>query len=71
MRVHAAGGDAGDEIVRFAAAHDTDLIGLAWQQVLKPGRADVIKHLLNASPCPLLFVPAAGEPVVNQDHERS
>ena len=71
VRVHAAQGDPGDEIVRFAAAHDTDLIGLAWQQVLEPGRADVIKHLLNVSPCPLLFVPAVGEPVIDQERAHS
>ena len=60
VRVHAASGDPGEEILRFAATHEIDLVGLAWQQVLEPGRANVIKHLLERAPCPLLFVPAAG-----------
>jgi nucleotide-binding universal stress UspA family protein len=66
VRVHAAGGDPGDEIVQFAATHETDLIGIAWQQALEPGRARVVKRLLEASPCPLLFVPAVGQPAMGR-----
>ncbi len=56
--IHAAPGDPGEEILRFAAEHDVDLIGAAWGQSLDPGRAETVKRLLAESPCPLLFVPA-------------
>jgi nucleotide-binding universal stress UspA family protein len=51
-------GDPGDQIVRYAAAEDCDVIITAWGGSLSAGRAQVVRTLLAQAPCPILFLRA-------------
>jgi nucleotide-binding universal stress UspA family protein len=51
-------GEPGNEIANFAQDEDCDLIVAAWGGRLSPGRAVVIRTLLERAPCPLLFLRA-------------
>ena len=52
-------GDPHVAIADFARKEDCDLIVAAWGGRLSPGRAAVVRALLAAAPCPLLFLRAA------------
>ncbi len=49
-------GDPGEEITRYAADSDCDLLIVAWKGRLAPGRARVVQTLLEHATYPLLFV---------------
>ena len=49
-------GDPGEEIVRYAADSDCDLLIAAWKGRLSPGRARVVQRLLERATYPLLFL---------------
>lgn len=51
-------GEPGDEITRYAAEEDCDLIVAAWGGRISPGRAVVVRTLLERTRCPLLFLRA-------------
>jgi len=51
-------GEPGNEIANFAQDEDCDLIVAAWGGRLSPGRAVVVRALLERAPCPLLFLRA-------------
>jgi nucleotide-binding universal stress UspA family protein len=50
-----APGQPGEEIERFAADQDMDLIVVGWHGCLEAGHADILKHLLLTAPCPVLL----------------
>jgi nucleotide-binding universal stress UspA family protein len=50
-------GPPATEVLAAAEALDADLLALAWAQILDPGRARVVRHLLAHSPVPLLLLP--------------
>ncbi len=56
MRMYLALGEAGPEVVRFAAAHGEDAIVLVRRSRLEPGRAAVLRAVLDRAPCPVLLV---------------
>jgi nucleotide-binding universal stress UspA family protein len=49
-------GDPGEEIVRYAADTDCDLLIASWKGRLSPGRARVVQQLLERATYPLLFL---------------
>ena len=49
-------GDPGEEIVRYAADSDCDLLIASWKGRLSPGRARVVQILLERATYPLLFL---------------
>jgi nucleotide-binding universal stress UspA family protein len=49
-------GDAGEAIARFAAEHNSDAVVLARRSRLEPGRAAVLRAVLDQTPCPVLLV---------------
>jgi nucleotide-binding universal stress UspA family protein len=49
-------GDPGEEIVRYAADCDCDLLIASWKGRLSPGRAQVVQRLLESATYPLLFI---------------
>jgi len=49
-------GDPGEEIVRYAADSDCDLLVASWKGRLSPGRACVVQKLLEQATYPLLFL---------------
>lgn len=49
-------GDPGEEIVRYAADSDCDLLVASWKGRLSPGRARVVEKLLQQATYPLLFL---------------
>lgn len=51
-------GDPGREIARYGRDEDCDLIVAAWGGRLSPGRAHVVRTLLQEARCPLLFLRA-------------
>jgi len=51
-------GVPGEQIVRYAADEDCDVIIAAWGGSLSAGRARVVQTLLAQSPCPMLFLRA-------------
>ena len=56
MRTFLAQGDAGTAIARFAAEHASDAVVLARRSRLEPGRAAVLRAVLDQTPCPVLLV---------------
>ncbi|GEM_PF-553974 len=58
-------GDPAAEILSAVISPDgedrVDLIAIAWGCDLSPGRAEVVRRLLSASPIPVLLVPASGD----------
>ena len=49
-------GDAGEAIARFAVEHESDAVVLARRSRLEPGRAAVLRAVLDQTPCPVLLV---------------
>jgi nucleotide-binding universal stress UspA family protein len=49
-------GDPGEEIIRYAADSDCDLLIASWKGRLSPGRARVVQRLLEGATYPLLFL---------------
>ena len=49
-------GDPSEEIVRYAADSDCDLLIASWKGRLSPGRARVVQTLLEQATYPLLFL---------------
>lgn len=58
VRMYLALGDPAAEITRFAREHDEDAIVLVRQSRLEPGRAAVLREVLDAAPCAVLIVGA-------------
>jgi nucleotide-binding universal stress UspA family protein len=56
VRTFLAQGDAGEAIARFAAEHASDAVVLARRSRLEPGRAGVLRAVLDQTPCPVLLV---------------
>ena len=56
LRTFLAQGDAGEAITRFAAEHASDAVVLACRSRLEPGRAAVLRAVLDQTPCPVLIV---------------
>ena len=56
LRTFLAKGDAGEAITRFAAEHASDAVVLACRSRLEPGRAAVLRAVLDQTPCPVLIV---------------
>lgn len=52
-------GDVGAIIARFATEHNDDAIVLVRRSHLEPGRAVVLRAVLDQTPCPILLVGAA------------
>ena len=55
-------GDPADEIVSFAESEDCDLVVVAWGGRMTPHRAVIVRKLLTAAPCPLMFLLADAKP---------
>jgi nucleotide-binding universal stress UspA family protein len=56
VAMHWASGDIGGAIAAFATEHAVDAIALVRRSRLEPGRAAVLRAVLNATPCPILLV---------------
>ncbi len=56
LRTFLVQGDAGMVITRFAAEHASDAVVLARRSRLEPGRAAVLRAVLDQTPCPVLLV---------------
>jgi nucleotide-binding universal stress UspA family protein len=56
IRTFLGRGEVGAEIARFAAEHHEDAIILVRRSRLEPGRARVLRTVLEAMPCPALLV---------------
>ncbi len=56
MRAFLAQGEAGETIAHFAAEHKSDAVVLARRSRLEPGRASVLRTVLDQTPCPVLLV---------------
>jgi len=56
MRTFLAQGEAGETIAHFAAEHESDAVVLARRSRLEPGRASVLRTVLDQTPCPVLLV---------------
>lgn len=54
-----AHGEPGDEVVRVAADHSSDLIVLAWRGVWERPRALTIKSIVDHAACPVMIVRTA------------
>jgi hypothetical protein len=50
-------GPPADEILAATTELGADVIAIAWAQILEPGRARIVHHLLARSHMPLLFLP--------------
>ena len=58
-------GDIGAEITQFAAAHQVDAIVLVRRSNLEPGRAGVLRTVLNTTPCPAFLIGQSDTPSAN------
>jgi nucleotide-binding universal stress UspA family protein len=56
VRTFLAQGDAAAAIAGFAAEHASDAVVLARRSRLEPGRAAVLRAVLDQTPCPVLLV---------------
>lgn len=56
LHLSLAKGDPGDEIVRFASEHGSDLIVLAWRGHFEAERAATLKAVIQAAPCPVFIL---------------
>jgi nucleotide-binding universal stress UspA family protein len=56
VRTFLAHGEAGETIAQFAAEHASDAVVLARRSRLEPGRASVLRTVLDQTPCPVLLV---------------
>ncbi len=72
VQMFLAHGEIETEIVRFAAEHQVDAIVLARQSHLEPGHAQVLRAVLDHTPCPILIVggpiTATSFPCNGQEH---
>ncbi len=59
VRLHLGQGEAAAAIVEFATRHETDLIALVRRSRLEPGRAAILRAVLDATPCPILLCAGA------------
>ncbi len=59
VRVYLAYGNVEEEIIRFAVAHNEDVIALVRKSHMEPGRARVLRAVLNRTPCPVLLTGAS------------
>lgn len=57
LRLSVATGDPSEEILRAAEKESADMILLPWHCSLAPGRARMIKAVLNGATCPVLLLP--------------
>ncbi len=58
IRVYLGQGDIGPEIARFAAEHEHDAVILVRRSHLEPGRARVLRAVLDLTSCPVMLVGA-------------
>jgi nucleotide-binding universal stress UspA family protein len=58
-RVFLARGEIGLEIARFAAEQQSDVVALARRSHFEPGRAQVLRTVLDQTPCPVLLLGGA------------
>jgi len=56
VRTFLAHGEVGETIAHFAAEHASDAVVLARRSRLEPGRASVLRTVLDQTPCPVLLV---------------
>lgn len=70
-RVFVAQGTIEDEIVRFAAEQRADVVALVRRSGLEPGRARVLRAVLERTPCPVLLTGAAPPPGATRREARS
>ena len=56
--VFLARGDIGREVARFAREQVSDVVVLARRSQLEPGRARVLRAVLDHTPCPVLLIGA-------------
>ncbi len=56
VQMFLAQGEIGEQITRFAAEHGDDAIVLVRRSRLQPGRARVLRAVLDQAPCPILLV---------------
>ena len=58
LKVHMSLGTGapGDEVLRLAAEHASDLIVLAWRGAWEGERAATVKAVLGGAPCPVMIV---------------
>jgi nucleotide-binding universal stress UspA family protein len=73
IRAFLARGDIGEEIVRFAVEHGEHAIVLVRRSGLEPGRARVLRAVLERMPCPALLVgglPAPLPPMIGRPGAR-
>jgi nucleotide-binding universal stress UspA family protein len=61
VRLEVRVGIPGESVLKVAEEMDADLIALGWSQDLGPGRASVVREVLERSQVPILLVPAAQE----------
>jgi nucleotide-binding universal stress UspA family protein len=59
MQVHVSQGDVSAEIASFAAEHDADAIVLVRRSHLEAERAQVLRGVLEQTPCPVLLIAAS------------
>jgi nucleotide-binding universal stress UspA family protein len=62
VRISAAHGSPGEEVLRFAAEHASDLIVLAWKGEWEGDHAATAKAIIRRAPCPVMVVRAAAAP---------
>jgi nucleotide-binding universal stress UspA family protein len=55
VRAFLAYGSIEEEILRFAVTHQEDVIVLVRRSQMEPGRARVLRAVLDKTPCPVLF----------------
>ena len=61
VRVEVRIGIPGENVLKVAEETSADLIALGWSQDLSPGRAAVVREVLERSTIPVLLVPVAVE----------
>ena len=61
-------GDPSEEIVRYAADSDCDLLVASWKGRLSSGRARVVQKLLEEATYPLLFLVTRQPEALTRDH---
>lgn len=61
VRMYLGRGAIADEIRRFAVEHEDDAIVLVSRSRLEPGRAQILRAVLDSTPCPVLLVSAPAE----------
>jgi nucleotide-binding universal stress UspA family protein len=54
-------GEIGLEIARFAAQQQSDVVVLARRSHFEPGRAQVLRAVLDQTPCPVLLLGGASD----------